>query len=535
MSAIPIICRTDGRRFTVATVTEDLRCRCGSSDLDLDDRTASWSADQPMDTLREPATVKQRAKCSSCLTEHTISAVDPAQPMPACPSCGADTLSVAGPTLASRHTAVTEGSTVRLREDGRQGTVVATTPNGWGLTVEWEDGSTSDVSAIQVTTVASRTALQKNCPGGNRPPGEPPRGEWKQGQMAVCSHCKRYAPVKADGNMAKHILPKHMARRQAGIDVRRGTGDMEGRWVADVQVGEKTKSETGFDDQASAQAWAEQQEKKMKGASTEARRRTAYGEYGTSADLWVIRDQGGRVEILGGPFDDWIGAGGDQGAAAEALAAANPGSEIVSGEVLNDYEHRIASRTPRRQAGIMDYYYVAVHWRGDETMLREFSHQDLDRVIAEAERLAADPQTLRVNVFNMHGEKLVWTDRSGLIDQDPGGVTIPGEVLEQYRSDGPVASLRVRNDVPARRISMREAASRRNLTCGSCGHTWESRAQYRIACPKCGAEESVRQAVKVAQIARGVMATNPGMDRKEALRVARETVRRYPRVAGETR
>lgn len=32
------------------------------------------------------------------------------------------------------------------------------------------------------------------------------------------------------------------------------------------------------------------------------------------------------------------------------------------------------------------------------------------------------------------------------------------------------------------------------LVCGSCGHTWNSRAQYRIKCPKCGAEESVRRA-----------------------------------------
>lgn len=42
--------------------------------------------------------------------------------------------------------------------------------------------------------------------------------------------------------------------------------------------------------------------------------------------------------------------------------------------------------------------------------------------------------------------------------------------------------------------SRKEAA--RELVCGSCGHTWKSRARYRIKCPNCGAEENIRQAAK---------------------------------------
>jgi predicted RNA-binding Zn-ribbon protein involved in translation (DUF1610 family) len=42
--------------------------------------------------------------------------------------------------------------------------------------------------------------------------------------------------------------------------------------------------------------------------------------------------------------------------------------------------------------------------------------------------------------------------------------------------------------------SRKEAA--RELVCGSCGHTWKSRARYRIKCPNCGAEENIRQAAQ---------------------------------------
>lgn len=42
--------------------------------------------------------------------------------------------------------------------------------------------------------------------------------------------------------------------------------------------------------------------------------------------------------------------------------------------------------------------------------------------------------------------------------------------------------------------SRKEAA--RELACGSCGHTWTSRARYRIKCPNCGAEENIRQAAQ---------------------------------------
>lgn len=52
-------------------------------------------------------------------------------------------------------------------------------------------------------------------------------------------------------------------------------------------------------------------------------------------------------------------------------------------------------------------------------------------------------------------------------------------------------------EVSSKEASRKEAASR-NLACGACGHTWKSRAQYRIKCPACGAEESVRNASRTA-------------------------------------
>lgn len=137
MSAIPIICHADGRRFTVATVTDDLRCACGSDDLDLDDRTASWETDQEMDLVDDTASVKQKVTCSTCFTDATITATDPAQPMPPCPNCGAETLSPAGSTLA------TKTARIQVRKDTHRGkdgfTVSGTDPDGRNIKVFTED------------------------------------------------------------------------------------------------------------------------------------------------------------------------------------------------------------------------------------------------------------------------------------------------------------------------------------------------------------------------------------------------------------
>lgn len=158
-SLIPVICRTDGQRFFVAAsgLTEVLRCVCGSDDLDLDDpaycadcfeqrygyepdmgddsstfadgtcancgkegivftpdegmdrylnkdsaKTADVVSDPAANLLGDVDAVTEKVTCSTCFTDHTVTAVDPAQPMPACPNCGAKTLSPAGSTLASR-------------------------------------------------------------------------------------------------------------------------------------------------------------------------------------------------------------------------------------------------------------------------------------------------------------------------------------------------------------------------------------------------------------------------------------------------
>jgi hypothetical protein len=124
MTSIPIICHTDGRRFTIAAsaLTPDLRCACGSADIDLDEgleatasktpppwvgrRQASFETDPEMGQVgNEPDAVRQQVTCSSCLTDHVVTATDPAQPMPPCPSCGALTLSPGGSTLAARRQA----------------------------------------------------------------------------------------------------------------------------------------------------------------------------------------------------------------------------------------------------------------------------------------------------------------------------------------------------------------------------------------------------------------------------------------------
>lgn len=124
MSTIPVICHADGTRFTVeaSALTEDLRCACGSADIDLDEtlettaaarevppwvgsRQASFETDPEMGKVKETGSVKQVVRCSSCFTEATVTATDPAQPLPACPSCGSPTLSPGGSTLASRREA----------------------------------------------------------------------------------------------------------------------------------------------------------------------------------------------------------------------------------------------------------------------------------------------------------------------------------------------------------------------------------------------------------------------------------------------
>ena len=65
------------------------------------------------------------------------------------------------------------------------------------------------------------------------------------------------------------------------------------------------------------------------------------------------------------------------------------------------------------------------------------------------------------------------------------------------------------------------------------------------ACPHCGATATtpagaagmhtasiLRTASKIEEIARSVLSTNPGMTPREAVTIANETVRRYPKVVG---
>lgn len=68
-------------------------------------RQASFETDPEMGEVKETDSVKQKVTCSTCFTDATITATDPAQPMPPCPNCGAKTLSPAGSTLAARKTA----------------------------------------------------------------------------------------------------------------------------------------------------------------------------------------------------------------------------------------------------------------------------------------------------------------------------------------------------------------------------------------------------------------------------------------------
>lgn len=54
------------------------------------------SSDHPMDTLQNVDSVKQTARCASCLHEFQVTATDPAQPLPNCPKCGSSVVSAAG-------------------------------------------------------------------------------------------------------------------------------------------------------------------------------------------------------------------------------------------------------------------------------------------------------------------------------------------------------------------------------------------------------------------------------------------------------
>lgn len=95
-------------------------------------KTADFT-DPEMAEVKDTSSVSQKVTCSSCLTEHVITAVDPAQPMPACPSCGRDTLSPAGSTLASRRTAerkVVENVYGRYVEERRDGMEFRYYPDG---------------------------------------------------------------------------------------------------------------------------------------------------------------------------------------------------------------------------------------------------------------------------------------------------------------------------------------------------------------------------------------------------------------------
>lgn len=75
--------------------------------------------------------------------------------------------------------------------------------------------------------------------------------------------------------------------------------------------------------------------------------------------------------------------------------------------------------------------------------------------------------------------------------------------------------------------------------CSSCGHEWTSRSPLGPErCPACSSSDlrsAARQAAleaKVEQIAAAVQASNPGLPRATAMKVALKTVGLYPKVAG---
>jgi Zn finger protein HypA/HybF involved in hydrogenase expression len=92
-------------------------------------------------------------------------------------------------------------------------------------------------------------------------------------------------------------------------------------------------------------------------------------------------------------------------------------------------------------------------------------------------------------------DKLAEGLKSWVESDEHGSYLLPGAPPDLARMHQSLMQMGFANGYFAAR---RTSARRRNLVCGSCGHTWESRAQYRIACPNCGAEESVRQASRKA-------------------------------------
>lgn len=98
---VAIVCRACGQQgdTPIERLASDLACACGSDDLDLDLSTeASWESDMPMDTLRDTQAITQTARCAFCLNEWQVTVTDPAQPLPACPTCGSTAVSAAGAT-----------------------------------------------------------------------------------------------------------------------------------------------------------------------------------------------------------------------------------------------------------------------------------------------------------------------------------------------------------------------------------------------------------------------------------------------------
>jgi DNA-directed RNA polymerase subunit RPC12/RpoP len=102
MVKLPIRCHACGQEglASLDQVMATGACACGSDDIEVDDleATAAWESDPPMDTLHNTNVVSQTARCSNCFTEFQVSATDPAQPMPNCPECGSSAVSAAGAT-----------------------------------------------------------------------------------------------------------------------------------------------------------------------------------------------------------------------------------------------------------------------------------------------------------------------------------------------------------------------------------------------------------------------------------------------------
>lgn len=86
-------------------------------------------------------------------------------------------------------------------------------------------------------------------------------------------------------------------------------------------------------------------------------------------------------------------------------------------------------------------------------------------------------------------------------------------------------------------------AVQQDFRCSTCLHEFVVKAydpaQPPPSCPNCGSDTTTAagatgvspMAAKIAQITAGILSTNPGMERKTAVRLAAATVRRYPKVA----